>query len=33
MPVSERTIAYYITPHGFGHAVRSLEVIRHLLAA
>lgn len=26
-----RTIAYYITPHGFGHAVRSLEVIRHLL--
>ncbi|NLI83531.1 MAG: hypothetical protein GX443_17895 [Deltaproteobacteria bacterium] len=33
MPVAERTIAYYITPHGFGHAVRSLEVIRHLLAA
>ena len=26
-----RNIAYYITPHGFGHAVRSLEVIRHLL--
>ena len=26
-------IAYYITPHGFGHAVRSLEVIRHLLAS
>jgi hypothetical protein len=25
-------IAYYITPHGFGHAIRSLEVIRHLLA-
>ena len=25
------TIAYYITPHGFGHAVRSLEVIRRLL--
>jgi len=25
------TIAYYITPHGFGHAVRSLEVIRSLL--
>ena len=25
-------VAYYITPHGFGHAVRSLEVIRHLLA-
>jgi hypothetical protein len=27
-----QSIAYYITPHGFGHAVRSLEVIRHLLA-
>jgi hypothetical protein len=26
-----KTIAYYITPHGFGHAVRSLEVIRCLL--
>jgi len=25
-------IAYYITPHGLGHAVRSLEVIRRLLA-
>lgn len=25
------TIAWYITPHGFGHAVRSLEVIRHLM--
>jgi len=25
-------IAYYITPHGFGHAVRSLEVIRTLMA-
>jgi len=24
-------LAYYITPHGFGHAVRSLEVIRQLL--
>lgn len=24
-------LAYYITPHGFGHAVRSLEVIRHLM--
>ena len=24
-------LAYYITPHGFGHAVRSIEVIRHLL--
>lgn len=27
-----RTVAYYITPHGFGHAVRSLEIIRQLLA-
>lgn len=26
-----KKLAYYITPHGFGHAVRSLEVIRHLL--
>ncbi|MCU0572805.1 MAG: hypothetical protein MUC41_07405 [Syntrophobacteraceae bacterium] len=26
-----RRIAYYITPHGFGHAVRSLEIIRGLL--
>lgn len=26
-------LAYYITPHGFGHAVRSLEIIRHLLMA
>ena len=26
-----RNIAYYITPHGFGHAVRSLEIIRCLL--
>lgn len=25
-----RILAYYITPHGFGHAVRSLEVIRQL---
>ena len=25
-----RTIAYYITPHGFGHAVRSLEILRRL---
>jgi L-arabinokinase len=24
-------IAYYITPHGFGHAVRSLEILRRLL--
>lgn len=26
-----RKIAYYITPHGFGHGVRSLEVIRKLM--
>jgi L-arabinokinase len=26
-----KTIAYYITAHGFGHAVRSLEVIRGIL--
>lgn len=25
------SIAYYITPHGFGHAVRSLEILRRLL--
>lgn len=25
-------VAYYITPHGFGHAVRSLEVLRVLSA-
>lgn len=27
-----RRIAYYITPHGYGHAVRSLEVIRNMMA-
>lgn len=27
-----QNIAYYITPHGFGHAVRSIEVIKALLA-
>jgi L-arabinokinase len=25
-----KKIAYYITPHGFGHAVRSLEIVRIL---
>ncbi len=25
-----KRIAYYITPHGFGHAIRSLEIIRAL---
>ena len=28
---SSRGIAYYITPHGFGHAVRSLEIINRLM--
>jgi hypothetical protein len=27
-----KKIAYYITPHGFGHAVRSLEILRTLLS-
>ncbi len=31
MSVRTRKVAYYITPHGYGHAVRSLEVIRSLL--
>ena len=30
-PEAWKRLAYYITPHGFGHAVRSLEVIRQLL--
>lgn len=30
MPPHSHTVAYYITPHGFGHAVRSLEIIRKL---
>jgi len=30
--LKKRRLAYYITPHGFGHAVRSIEVIRHLLS-
>jgi L-arabinokinase len=30
--MKKRRLAYYITPHGFGHAVRSIEVIRHLLS-
>ena len=29
--LKKRRLAYYITPHGFGHAIRSIEVIRHLL--
>lgn len=30
MPQQKHRIAYYITPHGFGHAVRSLEILRRL---
>ncbi|MDR3569939.1 MAG: hypothetical protein P4L43_18105 [Syntrophobacteraceae bacterium] len=30
MKKEKSAIAYYITPHGFGHAVRSLEVLRVL---
>ena len=29
--LKKRRLAYYITPHGFGHAVRSLEVMNQLL--
>ena len=29
--MKRKQLAYYITPHGFGHAVRSIEVMRHLL--
>jgi L-arabinokinase len=32
MATEWRRIAYYITPHGLGHAVRSLEIIHHLQA-
>ena len=31
MNTQYRRIAYYITAHGYGHAVRSLEVIRNLM--
>jgi len=31
MMARQKRIAYYITPHGFGHAVRSVQVIRQLL--
>lgn len=27
---NKKAIAYYITPHGFGHAVRSLEILRRI---
>lgn len=26
----KQALAYYITPHGFGHAIRSCEVLRHV---
>ena len=29
--LKKRRLAYYITPHGFGHAIRSLEVANQLL--
>ncbi|MEJ2364901.1 MAG: hypothetical protein P8017_09530, partial [Deltaproteobacteria bacterium] len=29
--LKKRRLAYYITPHGFGHAIRSLEVVTQLL--
>ncbi|OEL36892.1 L-arabinokinase [Dichanthelium oligosanthes] len=32
-PPQHLVFAYYITGHGFGHATRSLEVVRHLVAA
>ncbi|MGC9195646.1 MAG: hypothetical protein ACP5IL_09355 [Syntrophobacteraceae bacterium] len=31
MRPKKSAIAYYITPHGFGHAVRSLEILRRLI--
>uniref|UniRef100_A0A0E0JVE1 GHMP kinase N-terminal domain-containing protein n=1 Tax=Oryza punctata TaxID=4537 RepID=A0A0E0JVE1_ORYPU len=32
-PPQHLVFAYYITGHGFGHATRALEVVRHLIAA
>ncbi|KAJ1255603.1 hypothetical protein BS78_K183500 [Paspalum vaginatum] len=32
-PPQHLVFAYYITGHGFGHATRALEVVRHLVAA
>ena len=31
MKLKKRRLAYYITPHGFGHAIRSIEVVNQLL--
>ena len=31
MKLKQRRLAYYITPHGFGHAIRSIEVVSQLL--
>ncbi|KAL5208229.1 hypothetical protein ABZP36_032664 [Zizania latifolia] len=33
VPPQRLVFAYYITGHGFGHATRALEVVRHLIAA
>ncbi|KAG8058091.1 hypothetical protein GUJ93_ZPchr0002g24544 [Zizania palustris] len=33
VPPQHLVFAYYITGHGFGHATRALEVVRHLIAA
>ncbi|KAM0890914.1 hypothetical protein ACQ4PT_026699 [Festuca glaucescens] len=32
-PAQRLVFAYYITGHGFGHATRALEVVRHLIGA
>eukprot|EP00267_Zea_mays_P054617 XP_020407869.1 L-arabinokinase [Zea mays] len=32
-PPQHLVFAYYFTGHGFGHATRALEVVRHLVAA
>ncbi|RZC48366.1 hypothetical protein C5167_041341 [Papaver somniferum] len=32
-PQKHLVFAYYITGHGFGHATRAVEVVRHLIAA
>uniref|UniRef100_A0A804UGH6 L-arabinokinase n=1 Tax=Zea mays TaxID=4577 RepID=A0A804UGH6_MAIZE len=32
-PPQHLVFAYYITGHGFGHATRAIEVVRHLVAA
>ncbi|KAG2269781.1 hypothetical protein Bca52824_064336 [Brassica carinata] len=32
-PSKHLVFAYYVTGHGFGHATRVVEVVRHLIAA